>query len=67
MHYPADQVARGRYQVGGLVEHYEEIQSMVQRFIAVMKDCGDKIPELAKELDEIEETKPEHRTMLKRV
>ena len=67
VNYPADQIARGRYQVGGLVEHYEEIQSMVQRFLAVMKDCGDKIPELAKELDEIEETKPEHRTMLKRV
>lgn len=67
VHYPAEELARGRYQPGGLVEHYEEIQSMVQRFIAVMKDCGDKIPELAKELDEIEETKPEHRTMLKRV
>ena len=65
--YPADEIARGRYQPGGLVEHYEEIQSMVQRFIALIKERGAEIPELEKELDFIKSDKPEKRTILKKV
>ena len=65
--YPADEIARGRYQPGGLVEHYEEIQSMMKNFMKVFNERGAEIPEFEKELDFIKSDKPEKRTILKKL
>ena len=65
--YTPEEVARARYRIGGLIEHQEEIGDMRNSYMRVMKEHGDEIPELLKELNFIESDKPEKRTILKKV
>ena len=67
INYSAEQIARARYHIGGLIEHQEEIEDMMGVAMKNMKEYGDKLPELQKELDEIVSEKPEKKTILKKV
>ena len=65
--YPAEQIARSRYKIGGLIEHHEEILNMINSHIRVMKEHGDELPALKAELEGIVSDKPEKRTIIKKV
>ena len=67
INYPAEQIARSRYRIGGLIEHQQETNSIQGVAMKVMQERGGELPELQKELDEIVSDKPEKRTIIKKV
>ena len=62
--YSAEQIARSRYRIGGLIEHHEEINDMMRGFMDKFGKNKDLIAERMKEFEQIESDKPEKRTML---
>lgn len=67
VNYPAEQIARARYKLGGLIEHHEEIADMSSNYGKFFQEHGEEVAELAKELEGIVSDKPEKRTILKKV
>ena len=57
--HPADQIARSRYKIGGLIEHQEEMADMGKGIRKTLAERGDEIPKLLKKFEEIEETRPD--------
>ena len=57
--YPAEQIARSRYRMGGLIEHQEEMADMGKGIRKILAERGNEIPELLKKFDEIEATRPD--------
>lgn len=55
--YTPEQLARGRYSLGGVIEHSDEINDMMKGVMAKLEKDGHKLPELLKPLEAVPETK----------